>query len=383
MKKLFIALLMSVPILARSQDNTNYEITGRLTDVDISMVYVLHSEGGFTQVIDSASVTNHLYSLKGHVSIGQQTFLMSYNYKTSKTIRPDGLVLMFLSPGKYAVTHTKTFQNITVSGSQGYDDYKALKAAAKPYEEKDQVLKVKINQLTKQLDTVAARDTAAEQYALEQSYKLNVYGRFIKLYPTSPAAFYALKEFGGTGHNIDGQLLKPYFDMLPEEIRNSADGKEFNKRINDAIIFDTKGAIGSVAQDFTLIDTAGKAVKLSDYKGKYILLDFWASWCTPCREDNPHLVTAYKQYHSKGFEILSVSLDTRSREKAWRTAIANDGLTAWKHVADLDHATNSVVTLYGIGGIPQNFLIAPDGSIIGRSLRGGDLEKKLKEILNN
>jgi peroxiredoxin len=196
-------------------------------------------------------------------------------------------------------------------------------------------------------------------------------------------AFFALQKLAGTGHSIDGQKLKPYFDMLPSNIKESEDGQQFNKRITDAITFNTKGAIGSQATDFTLLDTAGHTVKLSDFKGKYVLLDLWASWCSPCRADNPHLVTAYKEYHQKGFEILSVSLDTRPREKAWHNAINHDHLTAWAHVADLDHEINSVVALYGVSGIPQNFLIAPDGKIVARSLRDGDLEKQLSKILNH
>ena len=380
MKNFFIGLLLAIPFFSHCQGNINYEITGRLMGVDAQMVYAVHSEGELNQVIDSASVINHAYLLKGHVSVGQQTFLMTYNFKNSKTYHPDRMTLMFLCAGKYEVTHVNAFGNITVSGSRGYESYQLLKTEAKPYEEREQALQIKIAELTKKRDTVATKDATAQLYAFEQTYRKKIFGGFIKAHPTSEAAFYALKVLGGTGHSIDGQLLKPYFDMLPKHIREGVNGKEFGMRINDAITFDTKGAIGSVSQDFTLPDTVGKAIKLSDYKGKYVLLDIWASWCTPCREDNPHLVSAYKKYHGKGFEILSVSLDTRAREKAWRSAIVADHLGAWTHVADLDHQTNTVVALYGISGIPQNYLIAPDGKIIGRSLRGGELEKKLNEI---
>jgi peroxiredoxin len=383
MRKFFFAMLLALPGLTIAQSKVNYEIHGRLNDVDVARVYILHTQGSFTQIIDSAEVVNHMYDIKGYVEVGQQAILMTYNFKTTKNIKPEGLVPFFLSAGKFNITHTKIFHNITVSGSKGYDDYLALKTAAKTYDEKNQALKIKVSQLTQQRDTVNANDAYAQQYTLEQDYKTKVYGNFIKQHPESPAAFYALKELAGHEHSIDGQKLEPYFELLPPNIKESEDGKELSKRINDAITFDTKGAVGSIAQGFTLLDTAGVAVKLSDYKGKYVLLDFWASWCSPCRADNPHLVSAFKQFHDKGFTILSVSLDTKSREKAWLNAIDHDHLTGWTHVADLGHDINSVVTLYGISGIPQNFLIGPDGKIIGRSLRGGDLEKKLSDLLNH
>lgn len=382
MKKLLGVLLMAAPFMGLAQNKTNFEIRGKLDSIDVPMVYVVHMQG-FKQVIDSAKVTNHSYNLKGYLEVGQQTVLMTYNMRTVKQIQPDGIALLFLSPGISTVTHIKKFHDIIISGSAGYNDYKALTSTAKPYEDKNQALKTKAYQLLKQKDTVAANDAYAGQYAFEQDFMDKVYGGFIKQHAKSSVAFFALQKLAGTGHSIDGQKLKPYFDMLPSNIKESEDGRQFNKRITDAITFNTKGAVGSQATDFTLLDTAGHAVKLSDYKGKYVLLDLWASWCSPCRADNPHLVAAYKQYHQNGFEILSVSLDTRSREKAWHNAISHDHLTAWAHVADLDHETNSVVALYGVSGIPQNFLIAPDGKIIARSLRDGDLEKQLSKILNN
>ncbi|WPU94735.1 TlpA disulfide reductase family protein [Mucilaginibacter sabulilitoris] len=380
MKKIML-FLGGLPAVALAQVKPNYEIHGKLNGVEAKQVFVIHDEGAFKRITDSAVVVNHEYDLKGYVEVGQHTYMFTYNMKNVKPLKADGIVQMFLSPGEYTVTHNNSFRDVVVTGSKGYDDYQSLRTAAKPYEDQVNRLKTEAYQFAKQKDTVGLNSTNAKLYALEHEYKPKVYGNFIKQHPQSPAAFYALKELAGIAHQIDGQALKPYFDLLPKQVKQSTDGKEFGKRIDDAITFDTKGAIGSVAPDFTLLDTAGRRVKLSDYRGKYVLLDFWASWCAPCRADNPHLVAAYRQYHAKGFNILSVSLDTKAREKAWFTAIDHDHLTAWTHVADLQHDSNEVLGIYGISGIPQNFLIGPDGRIIGRSLRGGDLEKKLQEIL--
>lgn len=132
------------------------------------------------------------------------------------------------------------------------------------------------------------------------------------------------------------------------------------------------------APDIALPNPDGKTMKLSDLRGKYVLLDFWASWCPPCRRENPNVVAAYQKYHNKGFEIFSVSLD--KDKNAWKSAIEKDHLT-WKyHVSDLKEWESSVIPLYGIQSIPQSYLIDPKGNVIATNLRGNNLEQKLGEI---
>ncbi|MER3464861.1 MAG: alkyl hydroperoxide reductase [Chitinophagaceae bacterium] len=132
------------------------------------------------------------------------------------------------------------------------------------------------------------------------------------------------------------------------------------------------------APDFTLPDTSGKPVALSSFKGKYVLVDFWASWCQPCRMENPNVVKAYNQYKDKNFTVLGVSLD--KQKDAWVAAIKQDSL-AWTHVSDLQFWNSAVVPLYSIESIPYNVLLDPNGMIIGRGLRGEELDNKLKEVL--
>lgn len=134
---------------------------------------------------------------------------------------------------------------------------------------------------------------------------------------------------------------------------------------------------GNKAIDFSLPDTTGKELKLSDHFGNYLLLDFWASWCGPCRRENPNLVRVYQKFHSKGFDIFGVSLD--SKKENWKKAIQNDHLT-WTHVSDLQYWNSKAAGLYGIRAIPSNVLIDPKGIIVARNLEGEDLEKKLEEI---
>ena len=131
--------------------------------------------------------------------------------------------------------------------------------------------------------------------------------------------------------------------------------------------------------DFTQADTSGNPVSLSSFRGKYVLVDFWASWCGPCRRENPNVVSEFNKYKDKGFTVLGVSLERPNAKDKWMNAIHDDNLT-WTHVSDFKYFENEVAVQYGIQAIPQNLLLDPQGKIIARNLRGEKLQKKLAEI---
>jgi peroxiredoxin len=142
----------------------------------------------------------------------------------------------------------------------------------------------------------------------------------------------------------------------------------------------TTSWVGKEAPEFGMPDVSGKEVKLSSFKGKYVLVDFWASWCGPCRAENPNLVKAYNQFKTKNFTVLGVSLDRPGQKDKWMKAISDDKLT-WTNISDLKFWNSPVVSLFGIEGIPFNILVDPQGKVIAEGLRGSKLEEKLGEVL--
>lgn len=228
----------------------------------------------------------------------------------------------------------------------------------------------------------AAAGDAAKTDALLTEYNKMVgtraveIGELIKKNPESLGALDLLGRWIDPAVNLAG--AKKYFAYLSTDRQNSAPGQRYQARIKRAGITD----IDAMAPDFTMSDVNGKPSKLSDYKGKYVLLDFWASWCVPCRKETPNLISAYKEYKDKNFEILAVSLDggkADSREQ-WLGAIKTDQMT-WPQLSDLQGFDSNIVSAYAISAIPMNFLIDPSGKIIAKNLRGQELKDTLAKLL--
>ena len=201
-----------------------------------------------------------------------------------------------------------------------------------------------------------------------------VYASFIRANPNSPVALYALRQYAGWDINPD--KIEPMLSALPEALRQAPSALALKEQVEIA----KKTAVGKMAMDFTQNDTLGRPVSLSSFRGKYVLVDFWASWCGPCRKENPNVVKAFQKYKDKNFTVLGVSLDRSNAHDKWMKAIHDDGLT-WNHVSDLKFWDNEVAKLYGIKAIPQNLLLDPQGKIVAKNINGEELHSKLDSLL--
>ncbi|MGE8424090.1 MAG: peroxiredoxin family protein, partial [Sphingobacterium siyangense] len=225
------------------------------------------------------------------------------------------------------------------------------------------------------------RNSSAFQSKLVQWFdKTNVYNdsltrKFILENPDSYVSRallqrLAFRDFDAT-QNVDA------FKQLSSRVQNFPSALQIANYIKEQ----STVSVGNFAPDFSQPDTLGHAIKLSDFRGKYLLLDFWASWCGPCRNENPTVVRAYHKYKNKNFTVLGVSLDGESQKQAWIGAIHSDSLS-WTQVADLKGWKNEAAQLYKVKSIPRNFLIDPSGKIIAKNLRGNALEKYLAKYLD-
>jgi peroxiredoxin len=334
---------------------------------------LIYANGG-KQVVDSAKVSNGTYVFRGLVGEGQPASLLD--------IRPSAVVppardfaFIYLAPDSIAIGHVDSFSHAVITGSAANTEYKQLLDSLQPYNSRETALASRYGAAQAAGDTAAMR-SLTQQYLDIESEKKELLGAFAKEHLQYTIALYALGLYAG--EMIDAKKVRPLFDGLSVAARNSAAGKAFQEKLTIA----ENTQIGKDAMDFTQNDTLGHPVSLASFRGKYVLLDFWASWCGPCRMENPNVVKVYEKFHAKGFDILGVSLDRSVDKEKWLKAIHDDRL-AWTQVSDLGFWNNAVAREYGITSIPQNFLIDPQGKIVGKNLRGKELEKKLSEIFKN
>jgi peroxiredoxin len=265
--------------------------------------------------------------------------------------------------------------NANITGSPLNDDLKNLREQLKiAGEKRDNLFQEYSNSPVEKQQSADFQQFAQEKLTKIENETKDIYRNFIRNNPASYISLMALMEYSRQVQDMDE--LGALYQSLSTDIKNTDEGKFLGSQLTAS----QTTAIGSVAPDFTQSDPEGNPIKLSSFRGKYLLIDFWASWCGPCRKENPNVVRAYNQYKNKNFEILGVSLDNPGAKQNWLNAIKQDGLT-WTQVSDLKGWQNAVALQYIIQTIPQNFLLDPNGVIIAKNLRGENLIKKLEEIL--
>jgi peroxiredoxin len=370
MKNLSLLLISAVTASTAFSQEKPFTVTGKLSvPNDVNYVFLNYSSNG-NRVLDSVKPVNGVYSFKGKIadaSLGS----VSANFNDAKK-RKQGFNL-YMEGSNINIEHTDTlFGKVKVSGSMAHAEFDKLTETMKPYNQKLMDINKKYADAAKAKDQ-AEIDRQREAYnATTNEVKDAVYGAYVKNNPSSPLVGYALNNYAGP--IIDVAKVEPFYNSLPEQVKTSKAGKTLWDRIEKT----KKTEVGQIAPDFTQNDTLGRPVSLSSHRGKYLLVDFWASWCGPCRQENPNIVAAFNKYKDKGFSVFGVSLDDKDKD-AWMKAIHDDKLY-WTQVSDLKYWENEVSTAYGIRSIPQSYLLDPTGKIIAKNLRGEALIKKLDEV---
>lgn len=332
MKKVILVLTTIVVISCSEKPKNEFSLTGKTEGIDNGTV--LYMDNLLTkELMDSASIQNNAFTFNTKLpQTPLQVVLRTRDYSRYR--------FLWLENNSMTFDATKSdFINAIVAGSESED----------------------LSQnLYREIDSLSREERIKKEM------------EFVKKNPNSIVSANILSVYSTTWGKDKTQELFGRFSIANRT-------SEYGKKITRYIELSKEPKIGDQFVDFEMADTKGNLKKLSELKGKIILLEFWASWCGPCREENPNLVKTYNKFKPKGFEIFAVSLD-ESNDR-WRKAIEEDGLI-WEHVSDLSGSDNTAGLMYSVNGIPDNFLVNEEGIIVARNLRGEKLREKLTELLN-
>lgn len=368
MRKILGILFLAFAVFACQTPKDEFLIKGTISGVDKGKIYMIKLAEETPQVIDSTEATGGKFTFKGKMEI------------------PD-LRLLRLNKSEYFAQFFLDNANVTIEAKK--DSLRKTKITGSPTNDISNLYSVEMAKVSKQVADIQNKYRAAMQkgsqeeadnakidYQALMDNNLVFTKNFVKQHSNSVvSAFITLNQLAP---QIEANELDSIVSKFPPELDKSV----FVVQLKQIIEKNKKTEVGALAPDFTLNTPDGKPFQLSSLKGKIVLVDFWAAWCAPCRQENPNVVKLYQQYHSKGFEILGVSLDKNKED--WVKAIKDDKLD-WIHVSDLLYWESAAAQLYAVTKIPQSFLLDKEGKILAKDkeIRGEGLAKKLAELFPN
>ncbi|MCL2097921.1 MAG: AhpC/TSA family protein [Bacteroidales bacterium] len=378
MKKILLFSICCIALLSNcTGDKETFTLKGEIGKWNAPTQIYFSYWAGDEEHTDSTFLQNGKFSFTGKVNEpAPSRLILDYTGEgISRAARAGHILYLFLEAGTIKMKSPDSLQNSKFINSKINDEhlYYLDKIGGQIQNLADQMNK-KLMQATEEERTAPG---FMEGMNAEYRRLLNERGakqqQYVRDHPNSYFSLPAISE--SVSSEFDVEEVEALFLLINEDLRQTESGKAFAQRIEAA----KNISIGKTAPSFTQNNPEGNPISLSDFQGKYLLLEFWASWCGPCRQEAPFLVKTYNTYKDKGFEILGVSLDSKKQKDAWLEAIETDKLT-WPQVSDLNSWNNAVARMYGIRAVPSNYLIDPQGIIIAKNLRGEELGEFLKHL---
>lgn len=377
--KFFVPVfLLLFPVIAFPQAS-DFVLKSRVGNLNVpAKAYLMYRKGPVVAV-DSAAVKNGMFEFKGIINNPvRATLVLDHKGIGLNRLRNEGadVLGLYLEKGNITLISADSVSKAKISGSKINEDNTRFLTEVMRINNKLPALEKEFNAATKeQQQSLAFREDFQKRAEAIEKEQRTVSKEFILKNPASFVSLDILTSYGG--YYPEYSEVQPLFAALAPAIRSSEAGNAYSETLERVKLT----ALGAIAPEFTQNDPNGNPVKISDFRGKYVLLDFWAAWCGPCRQENPNVVENYNKYKDKNFTVLGVSLDRPGDKEKWLKAIRDDKL-AWTHVSELNYFNNSAAVKYGIVAIPQNYLIDPEGRIVAKNLRGDELGRKLQELLS-
>jgi peroxiredoxin len=369
-----LSFLLPLQLLAQSGE---YTIQGQLSPrTPATKIYLDYLKGEDVEH-DSTDIRNGRFRFRGKVAMPTLGILLLKQKTQSPNFLSLSKLWVYLEPGAIQVTSADSLDHAMLRGTPLNSDLQRLNLALRPSDAQLKMLRRKdyLASPEQRKDQVFQANLKQRRLQAESAQK-SVYKQFIHRNPQSQVSLAMIDIADQQELNLP--VVEPLFRGLAPAVRQSPAGQAYAARLAKA----RRLAVGTLAPDFSQPDPTGKLVRLSNFRGKYVLVDFWASWCRPCREESPYLVAAYKQYQSHNFTVLGVSLDRPSGSEAWLKAISTDELPGTQ-VSDLKDFQNEVAKLYSIHSIPQNVLVGPDGRIVAKNIKAEELSQRLATVLRS